>query len=72
MKPIQGAKKVIGAAIESTDIDEVKGLGFCVSVAHAELMAKNYDNMGRKIDFAVKNLGLKQGNAEIRLNEKNN
>ena len=29
-----------------TDIDEVKGLGFCVSVAHANFMAEHFNNWG--------------------------
>ena len=29
-----------------TDIDEVKGLGFCVSVAHAEFMAAHFNRCG--------------------------
>ncbi len=29
-----------------TDIDEVKGLGFCVSIEHAEFMCHYFNNHG--------------------------
>ena len=29
-----------------TDIDEVKGLGFCVSIEHAEFMCRYFNNHG--------------------------
>lgn len=43
----QRAEQIVSSLLKYvTDIDEVKGLGFCVSVEHAELMAAHFNACG--------------------------